>query len=178
MRDQSRPLHQGQTRVTAHIEAAATLPVEVVDPFQTLTDLDPASLVFGFGDTPSTRGLIALDELTALGSEGFVLRSGTVAGASALVADGNAIAPDPFNHASLGDGYAAYALLDELGFAFLHPLAPTRPPALSIPPAVDRSESPHWPFRALQLHTMHPTELTHMLQGWGPGGPDDEAGWT
>jgi len=166
------------TRVTEHIEAAATLPVEVVDADASLTDIDPASLVFGFGDTPSTRLLIPLDEVTALGSEGFVLRSGTVAGAAALVADGNAIAPDPFGHASLGDGFAAYALLEELGFAFLHPLAPTRPPALTMPAALDRSEAPHWPFRGLQLHTMHPIELTHVLQGWGPNGPEDEAGWT
>ena len=159
------------TRVTEHIEAATTLPVQLVPPDESLTDLDPASLVFGFGDTPSTRTLIPVDEVTALGSEGFVLRSGTVAGASALVADGNAIAPDPFGHASLGDGYAAMHLLEELGFAFLHPLAPTRPPALAMPAGIDRSEAPHWPFRALQLHTMHPTRADAPAAGLGSERP-------
>ena len=27
------------------------------------------------------------------------------------------------------------------------------------------------------MHTLHPLELTHVLNGWGPGGPDDELGW-
>ncbi len=166
-----------QARVTEHIEAVASLPVELVAVDATLTQVDPASLVLGFGDNPSTRALVTADEVGATGSEGFVLRAGLVAGAPALVADGNPISPDPFGHASLGDGYAAYALLEELGFAFLHPLAPTRPPTLTLPAAQDRSEAPYWPFRGLQLHTMHPLELTDMLQGWGPGGPADEAGW-
>ena len=32
-------------------------------------------------------------------------------------------------------------------------------------------------IRGLQLHTMHPLELTDMLNGWGPGGPGDVEGW-
>ncbi|HWB74499.1 MAG TPA: hypothetical protein VG755_06080, partial [Nannocystaceae bacterium] len=80
--------------------------------------------------------------------------------------------------AHLGLGYGAYAVLEELGFAFLHPLAPMRPEALPAAlPTIDRTSSPRWPIRGLQLHTMHPLELTELLNGWGPNGYDDEAGW-
>lgn len=166
-----------QARVQAHIEAVATLPVVVVAADATIAPQPPDSRVLTFGDTPSTRQIIPTDELAAAGSEGFILRSGEVAGAPAIAADGNAIAPDPFGHASLGDGFATYALLEQLGFDFLHPLAPTRPPELTWPDAIDRTEAPYWPIRGLQLHTMHPLELTDLLNGWGPKGPDDAAGW-
>ncbi len=76
----------------------------------------------------------------------------------------------------IGDLYAAYALLESLGLRFLHPLQPTVAP-LDLLPDLNISESPHWPIRAWHIHTQHPLELTHVLNGWGPDGPDDEAGW-
>lgn len=166
-----------QGRIQAHVAAVSTLPVVVVAADAEVPPQPPESRVLAFGDNPSTRALIPVEEVTAAGSEGFVLRGGEVAGAPALAADGNALAPDPFGHASLGDGFAAYALLESLGFDFLHPLAPTRPPELLWPDGLDRSESPYWPIRGLQLHTMHPLELTDLLNGWGPGGPGDVEGW-
>lgn len=164
-------------RVVAHVEAASELAVEVLAAGDEVGARPAGSKLLAFGDNSSTRALISADALAAAGSEGFVLRGGEVAGLPALAADGNPIAPDPFGHASLGDGFAAYALLQELGFDFLHPLAPTRPPTLTWPDALDRSESPYWRIRGLQLHTMHPLELTDMLNGWGPGGPGDVEGW-
>lgn len=164
-------------RVQAHVEAASELPVVVVAAGEDIGAEPAGSRVLAFGDNSSTRAVIPVDEVTAAGSEGFVLRGGEVAGLSALAADGNPIAPDPFGHPSLGDGYATYALLEVLGFDFLHPLAPTRPPTLSWPDALDRTESPYWGIRGLQLHTMHPLELTDLLNGWGPGGPGDVEGW-
>lgn len=166
-----------QQRVQAHVEAVSELPVVVVAADAEIEPQPPESRVLAFGDNASTRALIPIAEVEAAGSEGFVLRGGEVAGAPALAADGNAIAPDPFGHASLGDGFATYALLEALGFDFLHPLAPTRPPALTWPDALDRTEAPYWRIRGLQLHTMHPLELTDLLNGWGPGGPGDAEGW-
>ena len=78
---------------------------------------------------------------------------------------------------NIGDLYAAYALLEQLGFAFLHPLEPTLPSALNWTGLHAQQESPHWPIRAWHIHTQHPLELTHVLNGWGPEGPDDLAGW-
>lgn len=167
-----------RARIVEHIEAVADRPVVELDVGDSIDDVHPDSWVLGFGDNASTRALIGADELAGVPSEGFILRSGTVAGAAALVTDGAAIDPDPFGHAELGLGYGSYALLESLGFAFLHPLAPTRPAALpDTLPSIDSTDAPRWPIRGVQLHTMHPLELTEMLQGWGPGGPDDFAGW-
>ena len=76
----------------------------------------------------------------------------------------------------IGDLYAAYALLESLGMRFLHPLQPTVAPQDTLP-IINATESPHWPIRTWHIHTQHPLELTHVLNGWGPNGPDDAAGW-
>ena len=89
----------------------------------------------------------------------------------------------------------AYAALETLGFAFLHPLEPHVPQTLSILNVciaanqsiefagyelsscdLDRTEQPVWPERAFHIHTQHPLELTEVLQGhdipqFGPHGP-------
>jgi hypothetical protein len=165
-------------RIEALIRGAAPHEV-VVGVFDTLPPILPeGSVILSFGNTRVSSEVIDGGTLAGLGSEGFVVKSGVVQGTPTLAADGNVIAPDPFGHGSLGAAYGAYALLESLGFAFLHPLAPTLPSTLSETlPEVDRAESPHWPIRGLQLHTMHPLELTDLLNGWGPAGPDDEAGW-
>ncbi|HET6582989.1 MAG TPA: hypothetical protein VFG69_06075, partial [Nannocystaceae bacterium] len=167
------------TRVEDHVRATSSRDVVRVEPDEVLADLHPDSLVVAIGTTTTTGALVDDGEIAALSGEGFVVRSGAHAGTSAIVGIGAAIDPDPFAHASLGMGFAAYAVLEELGFGFLHPLAPMRPADLPLDaPAIDRTESPHWPVRGLQIHTMHPLELTHMLNGWGPAGPDDADGWT
>lgn len=98
---------------------------------------------------------------------------------TAIFAQGNPgaeynVAPEGSN---IGDLYAAYALLEQLGFAFLHPLQATLPQQLNWSGLIAQQESPHWPIRAWHIHTQHPLELTHVLNGWGPGGPDDLEGW-
>ncbi len=165
-------------RVIDHVEAVAARPVVVLDADDIIGDPPADSWVLSFGDTPSTRELIAASELDGAPSETVIVRSGQVAGLDAIVTDARPLDPDPHGHAHLGLGYGAYAILEELGFAFLHPLAPMRPEALpDTLPQIDSATSPRWPIRGLQLHTMHPLELTEMLQGWGPGGPDDLEGW-
>lgn len=167
-----------RTRVVEHLEAVASVPVIELDADQGVGTLHPDSWVLGFGDNPSTRALIPAAERDAAAPQSVLLRSGTVAGVAALVADGTAMEGGALTHGNLGVGFAAYALLEQLGFAFLHPLEPTRPAALpEALPQLDESSAPRWPIRGVQLHTMHPLELTELLQGWGPGDPEDLAGW-
>lgn len=163
-------------RLRLHLEAVATRPVVQATRFAPPYADD--TLVLAVGDHPLTRRVIAPLEVEALGSEGFVVRTAEVDGVSVLAVDGHRLEPDRFGHPNLGLAFGAYAALEALGYAFLHPLAPTRPASLpATAPEVDRAEAPRWPIRGLQIHTMHPLELTDLLNGWGPGGPGDEAGW-
>lgn len=161
-------------RIVSLLRASSTLPVvELGD--GPLPFLPAGSGVIALGDSPAARQVVARDEVLALPDEAFLLRSGMVDGVPALVVDG--AGPD-----GRGAAFGAYALLEELGHSFLHPLAPTLPdsPQASQPasfPVIDRREAPRWPVRNWHLHTMHPLELTELLNGWGPEGPDDEAGW-
>lgn len=168
-----------RARVIEHIEAVTDRPIVVLDAGDTADTTVPGTWILAFGDTPSTRELVAASEIDDAKSETVIVRSGAIGDASALVTDARGLDPDPRGHANLGIGYGSYALLEHLGFAFLHPLVPTPPVALpEVLPVVDETSSPRWPIRGLQLHTMHPLEVTDMLQGWGPGGPDDADGWT
>lgn len=84
------------------------------------------------------------------------------------------------NHHRINRGllYGVYALLERLGFAFNHPFQPHIPLKLNLPQAGEQEQqAPFWPQRGLSHHTMHPLELTHVLNGWGPGGPSDHVGW-
>jgi hypothetical protein len=121
--------------------------------------------VLSFGDTPVTAELIAPDAVTV--DEAFVIASGAVGNAQAMATDG----------AGLGVAFGAYALLEELGFAFMHPLAPTVPSALSFPVDLSVTSAPRWPHRNWHMHSMHPLELTDLVNGWGPLGIDDAIGW-
>jgi hypothetical protein len=164
-------------RVTQLIQGAAVLPVEVGDAEKIPVNLSAQAVVLSFGDTAVGRTLVPAAEVKSVGAEGFVLRSGKSAEATLIASVGNA--GDRLPHGNIGTSYGAYALLEELGFAFLHPLAPTLPKKLSLPTgSLDRKESPKWPIRGTHIHTMHPLELTDLLEGWGPNGPDDVAGWT
>jgi hypothetical protein len=135
--------------------------------------------ILSFGDTQTTRNLIRKAELDSLGSEGFIVRSGVAGGHPTIVTDGNPPRPDRYRlGANIGASYGAYALLEELGFAFLHPLQPLVPERLALPGRrVNIVEKPYWPDRGIHIHTMHPLELTNLLNGWGKSGPEDEAGW-
>jgi len=165
-------------RVAAHVEATSPLPVVVIDADELPAPTLPGSVVLAFGDTAARRALATDAEVTALPAEGYLLRSGTLGGARALVTDGPSAGDRALGSGDAGAAYGAYALLEHLGFAFLHPLAPTIPPQLDVAfDVVDRTSSPRWPVRGLQLHTMHPLELTDLLNGWGLSAPEDRAGW-
>lgn len=146
-----------QERLIAHLQATTTLPLVDAGAGGPPHDAAAGSRALSFGDTVATRALLAPTVLAALGDEGFALQSGVVNEVPTLAAAG------PGRGASFG----AYALLEELGFAFLHPLAPLRPASLPVDwPALEVRSAPRWPIRNLHVHTMHPLELTELLNGW------------
>ena len=134
-----------------------------------------AHLVIGVGDTAATRLLVRRTQLQRLGSEGFVIAGDDRDGTRYYAAWGNARGDR--DGPAIGNGFAAYALLERLGFRFLHPLAPEAPPELLATEPFTVEEKPGLATRGVHLHTMHPIELTHVLNGWGPGGPEDATGF-
>lgn len=148
-------------------------------------DLPPAicqriTQLLGQPQAPTQPMKIVLGQSPAppsLAEEGFVWQAQQEGAQLILSVSGKAD-----SHASSGVNtgllYGTYALLERLGFRFNHPFHPTVPPQLNLPkPGEQQSEAPNWPQRALHQHTMHPLELTHVLNGWGPKGPGDQVGW-
>ena len=134
--------------------------------------------VISIGDTPVTRRSLKKSEVTDLGSEGFIVKTETENGVTYIIADGAAALNERTSMSgNRGVSFAAYELLQQIGFRFFHPFAPKIPQTLRVAPGILISEKPHWPIRGFHLHTMHPIELTHVLNAWGPNGPHDEAGW-
>eukprot|EP00624_Nannochloropsis_granulata_P001732 evm.model.NODE_18494_length_2182_cov_13.736938.1 len=101
----------------------------------------------------------------------FTLRCGDI-----TVMAGNGFPIDKAWNASTtvdtGAAFAAYELLQSLGFAFWSPLeGPIAPATLQNLPERDghksmRWEAPRWRSRTFHLHTQHPLELTDVLQGF------------
>jgi hypothetical protein len=143
------------------------------------------------GDTAAAAAFIAADQLAGVGNEGFVVHSQHCNGVTVLAANGNAMSEatarstlsqqpaggkhtastrgddSPHRHlVNTGAVTAAYAALEELGFAFFHPLQPISPVLLRQPDTLHREESPRWHYRGFHIHTQHPLELTDVLQGF------------
>lgn len=153
-------------------------------------DLLVNTLFMSFGNASLSQGLLPQDELQKLPKESFqmVFRKSSQYGPSSYVIASNGLPLDEEVHRNLsfsakdihyGAVVGAYALLEMVGFAFLHPLQPYVPPSLKVwenTSEAVRTESPHWPERGFHLHTQHPLELTEVLQGhdipqFGPHGP-------
>jgi len=162
-----------RARIEAHLRRASADPVILLDP-EALPDRPSASsLVLSFGDTAVTRAVLT----ASIAPEGFAIRSGNLSGARVFAVAGRGQTVDALHQGNLGLAFGSYALLEELGFAFLHPLEATIPPRLEIPRDVTLDRAPRWHWRGLQLHTMHPLELADLLNGWGMAGPEDEHSW-
>lgn len=163
-------------RITSLVGSALGKPPQEIAPDALPTSLAADALAIAIGNSSVARSVIPASDLGSLPAESYVLRSAKRGDGMLLVADGTPAKIRP--HGNLGALHGAYALLEELGFAFLHPLAPTVPPTLGIPSnSIDRRDSPRWDERIIHLHTQHPLELTELLQGWGSAGPDDAAGF-
>ena len=131
---------------------------------------------FHFGNTSSSTSLISAEEKSHLSPEGFIIKTQRTANCLKVVVDSRGSDAK----AQRGLSYGSYALLQDIGFRFLHPLMPTVDhlnlefDKINI---VSRTENPRWESRAIHLHTMHPLELTNLLNGWGVKGPQDQTGW-
>ena len=136
--------------------------------------MHPDSRVLSFGATEA--GVIDESELVDLAVEGFIVKSGAACGVPALAAGGKALNDEvDFN---IGALYGSFALLEEMGFAFWHPLDQLIPPELPTTFAeLSLREEPYWPIRGFQIHTMHPTDMANVLNGWGYTSKDDEEGF-
>ncbi len=165
-----------QARITDLLRVVAKSKLQIVSAKDLPVAKDENTVLVGIGATALTRELIADTESKTLEEEAFIVRS-KAHGKGTLIA-GTGSARVRHAHGNLGIHHAAYAILEELGFAFLHPLAPTTPSAVTVPSAtLDVREVPRWKERTMHLHTQHPLELTNLLQGWGPNGAADVAGF-
>eukprot|EP00698_Gefionella_okellyi_P016657 TRINITY_DN4777_c0_g2_i1.p1 TRINITY_DN4777_c0_g2~~TRINITY_DN4777_c0_g2_i1.p1 ORF type:complete len:794 (-),score=167.73 TRINITY_DN4777_c0_g2_i1:1848-4229(-) len=168
------------SRVAMLLNKAVAPPIIILSASATpLQSLPVGSILLSFGSTSTSAELISIPELQATGAEGFVLKTViTSSGVIGAVGDGNQ--PDAyFGRSSGGASYASYAILDVLGFAFLHPLAPVIPASLHLPTTnTSVAESAYWPVRGTHYHTEHPLELMEVFNGFGHNNSyEDEAGW-
>lgn len=167
-----------EERLTEIISEVSNVSVTILDPSALPSGYSADSLILSFGNTASTQTIIPDSELTSLGSEGFIIRSGTIGECPLVATNGNEMIPNSYGFGNIGLAFGCYALLEQLGFHFLHPLAPVFPDGLTAGEgAIDITEKPYWRERGMHIHTMHPIELADLLNGWGVQGPDDEASW-
>lgn len=126
---------------------------------------------------------ISKEQLSLLGAESFIIQIEKEEDKTKVYVAANGVAKDFHKHhqkkklGNLGMHFALFHLMEELGFSFLHPLEPTIPQELKQLEAKTIKESPRWKNRVIHLHTMHPLELTNLLNGWGKGSWKDEKGW-
>ena len=178
-----------QDRIRSHIEAVTML--EVLNSYDEIessssTSKDTLTLILALGNSSyfmnSNQKSPSIDHLK---SEGFAMIS-TYLYPNTLVISSNGKPLDQSRHKNIsfdasqqhyGAIVGAYAAMEQIGFKFLHPLAPSIPHKLRIPSyELNVSENPYWPERSFHYHTQHPLELTEVLQGhdipmFGPQGP-------
>ncbi|EGD82140.1 hypothetical protein PTSG_02814 [Salpingoeca rosetta] len=126
------------------------------------------------GNTTHARSVVPDHEVAALEPEGYIVRAVRQAdNATLVVARGRAPSKlqfDPHYKHMLGRGsvYACYDALQQLGFAFLHPLRVEKPVngALDLARVKNTTSEPRWRLRGFHIHTEHPLELTDMLTGF------------
>jgi hypothetical protein len=139
-----------------------------------------STVVISFGNTTTWQSLMQRQVPSQpLIAEGISLRIYSANGVVLVASNGAPMDPRMARSrtqiVSDGDGTglentgaitAAYALLEELGFSFLHPLQPIAPKWLRVPRPFEKDQAPRWTHRGFHVHTMHPLELTDVLQGF------------
>ena len=133
--------------------------------------LDSNSLVIGFGNSSLSLEFLSMDNVK---SEGYTLSvSKFTSDSTLIVCNGAPINENGLSYAlnvnnvHYGAVVAAYAVLEKLGFAFLHPLAPYIPHSIEATLSSEIiTENPYWAKRTWHIHTMHPLEFTEVLNGF------------
>lgn len=108
--------------------------------------------------------IVSAAALASVGAEGYIVKRVGMR----ICAVGNPSAYDTNASSSIGSAYAAYDIMERLGFGFLHPLSAVAPITLNmsaIPDGTNESHSPTYRFRGFHVHTEHPLELIEVLQG-------------
>ncbi len=180
---QSAPVKVGKVYVEYGQNLGATVParlnylfgkagvaVETYSPDVEST-LDAGSLVLTFGNSTKSNKFVSLEDVKL---EGFKIASQTITnGATLISSNGRPLDPRGKSFAidrdavHYGAVVGAYAVLEQLGFSFLHPMEPIIPKLLNLPTGdISTSESPYWPTRTWHIHTQHPLEFTEVLNGF------------
>jgi hypothetical protein len=129
-------------------------------------------LCIAIGESATSQSVIGTTVMQGLLPESFALfdgASGNVARLLAVRGLPGAANRKGDQSVPIGVSYGAYAILERLGFAFVHPLRTVVPSAISSQPpspAVTDVQQPFWPVRSWHYHTEHPLELTEFLQGF------------
>jgi hypothetical protein len=134
-------------------------------------DLPSGSLVLSFGNSTLSKEYVSL---IGVKSEGFrIVAKPLGADSNVIVSNGKPIDPSgksfamDLDRVHYGAVVGAYAVLEQLGFSFLHPMEPLIPSLIALPASdISTTESPYWPTRTWHIHTQHPLEFTEVLNGF------------
>jgi hypothetical protein len=134
-------------------------------------DLPSGSLVLSFGNSTMSKDYVSL---IGVKSEGFRIVAKPLGTDSNVIAsNGKPIDPSgksfamDLDRVHYGAVVGAYAVLEQLGFSFLHPMEPLIPSLIALPTSdISTTESPYWPTRTWHIHTQHPLEFTEVLNGF------------
>lgn len=123
------------------------------------------------GDLPEVHSTISDSDVASLTSdEGFILRSAKDAKGVISVAVAS--------RSQLGLSLAVYELLQRLGAQFMHPAHPSRGSNVAVgdASALDLRMDGGWlKMRGSHVHTEHPNELVHVLNGMDASGGFEDA---
>jgi hypothetical protein len=137
-----------------------------------ISSLSQSSLILSFGNANLSQKVVSLNGVEA---EGYHIETTSYESGSTLLAcDGLPINAGEFKYAldvdnvHIGAGACTYAMLEMLGFTFLHPLTPYTPSSLTLSDDTSSSitENPYWKTRTWHIHTQHPLEFTEVLNGF------------
>lgn len=131
-------------------------------------------LCIALGESPASGAVINASVLGPLGSEAYALYDGPSANGRLLAALGNEGNKGRTNDtiANIGSVYGSFAVLEQLGFGFVHAFQPVIPSNLNFPSSIRPSAGtvstsiPNWAIRSWHYHTEHPLELTDFFQGF------------
>lgn len=184
-------------RPTVHLEFGSNIPSRIqkrvkywkenmfLHREQYRTELDAIRIVISLGDTTLARSMIPQDELYRLPPQSFIVRSNFTRGSNVLLVVGNGRSDayekrvDSATKVNMGAVYACYYVIEKiLGISFMaHPFQPQRSNELALNRRLERLlqsggalnviEQPQWNIRGIHIHTMHPLELTELLNGFG-----------
>jgi hypothetical protein len=145
----------------------------------TFKDVGDVSLVLSFGNTDTTLQYISRQELSALAYDGFIVRTNVTNNKQLVVSvDGNS--GTLASHVNNGVSYGCFTVLQELfGYGWGHPFRTTISP-LAVEKEIDLiqtlqkngrlplnlAEKPHLLRRGIHIHSIHPLEMTHFLNGF------------